>query len=186
MTWAQQYLGAVGETRGRSARSTPPTSYSPASYKRPKRFLWFSHYSGEKRTLCLLCQSPITAESQPEKRGDSYLSGIPAFCGKPRPCILCKGGEIFLCGLRGDKLLAPRLLLRLRFNSEQPGGRSRIGRARSRSPLLSTLPPPERARLPDRWRWERRPGPCLCCHRRGRRVSPWSPSAARSCHAAGR
>src|SRR5580704_3957266 len=103
-----QYLGAVGETRARVPAPYHPTSYHPASYKRTKRFLWFSHYSGEKRTLCLLCQSPITAESQPEKRGDSYLSGIPAFCGKPRPCILCKGGEIFLGVLRGIPLRPSR------------------------------------------------------------------------------
>src|SRR5580658_5355565 len=102
--FGSQYLGAVGETRGQECPLHTTTSYHPASYKQPKRFLWFSHYSDEKRTLCLLCQSPITAESQPEKRGDSYLSGIPAFCGKPRPCILCKGGEIFLGVLRGIPL----------------------------------------------------------------------------------
>src|ERR1700678_2023049 len=76
------------------------------------------------------------------------------FAGSPALASSARVGKFFfaffaafLCGLRGEKPLAPRLLRGLRFNRGQPGGRSRIGRARSRSPLLSTLPPPERARL---------------------------------------
>ena len=58
-----------------SAKFTSPTNYRSGRLSAPNR------------------PSLPTRQPPPETGVGSHLPGSPTFCGKPRPCILCRGGD---------------------------------------------------------------------------------------------